>query len=117
LKSSPPVRAIFAPGGQHHIAVGLASGGEEIAAVDHCRGQMPVVDLRSGAGMPGRSCVLLITVRALVTHQLEGVAPLDQCDALGGEIFELDRLDLGAVLLLLQAALRLLVVVQLPLDP
>lgn len=36
---------------------------------------------------------------------------------LGGEAFEFDRADLGAVLFLLAALLRLLVVVQFALDP
>ena len=78
---------------------------------------MPVVDLRSGARMPSRSGVLLVTLGALVTHQLEGVAAFDQRDALGGEALQLDRLDLGAILLLLAALLRQLVIVQLALDP
>ena len=48
--------------------------------------------------------------------EFEGVAALDQAEALGDEAFELDRFDLGAVLLGLAAALRLLVDVELALD-
>ena len=103
--------------GEHDLGVGLAAGGEEIAAVDHGRGQMPVVDHRSIARAPGRAGVLLVAVGSLVAHQFGGVSAFDQGLALGGEILELDRLDLGAVLFALEAALGLLVVVQLPLDP
>jgi hypothetical protein len=35
----------------------------------------------------------------MVAHEFERVAPLDQAEALGGQALELDRLDLGAVLL------------------
>jgi len=52
----------------------------------------------------------------VLAHELDGVAPLDQAETLGGQTFELDRLDLGAVLLGLAAALRLLVAVELGLD-
>ena len=34
-------------GGQQHLVLGPALGGEEVAAVDHGRGQRAVVDLRS----------------------------------------------------------------------
>ncbi len=66
-----------------------------------------MVDLRSAAGMPGRSGMLLVALGALVPHQFEGVASLDQGDALCGEVLELDGFYLGPILLLLQAALRL----------
>ena len=52
----------------------------------------------------------------MVAEEFEGVAAFDQADALVDQAFELDRLDLGAVLLGLAAALRLLVAVELALD-
>ena len=52
----------------------------------------------------------------MIAAEFEGVAPLDQADALRGQPLELDRLDLGAVLLELALALRLLVGVELALD-
>jgi len=52
----------------------------------------------------------------VVAREFEGVAPFDQADALIDQAFELDRLDLGTVLLGLAAALRLLVAVELMLD-
>ena len=45
------------------------------------------------------------------------VAAFDQRHALGDEAFEFDRADLRAVLLLLAAPLRLLVVVEFAFDP
>jgi hypothetical protein len=61
--------------------------------------------------------VLLVAVGGLVAHELEGVAPFEHGLALRGEVLEFDRLDLSAILFALQAALGLLVIVQLPLDP
>ncbi len=52
----------------------------------------------------------------MVADEFEGVAAFDQADALIDQALELDRLDLGAVLLGLAAALRLLVAVELALD-
>ena len=52
----------------------------------------------------------------LVAQQLEGVAPLDEGEALRQEALELDRADLGAVLLGLASPLLVLVVVERALD-
>ena len=52
----------------------------------------------------------------MVADEFEGVAAFDQADALIDQALELDRLDLGAVLFGLAAALRLLVAVELALD-
>jgi hypothetical protein len=49
-------------------------------------------------------------------HELHGVAPFDQADAFADLPFELDRLDLGAILLALAALLGVLVVVEFALD-
>ena len=58
-----------------------------------------------------------VVLGGLVAHQLERVAALDQGLPFGGEALQFDRLDLRAVLFALAAALRLLVVVELALDP
>ena len=76
-----------------------------------------MVDHRPGARPPGGAGVGLEQLGGLVAHDLEGVAALDQRHALGQEPLELDRADLGAVLLLLAAPLRLLVAVELAFDP
>ena len=47
-----------------------------------------------------------------VRQDVEGVALLDQADAFGGQAFELDGSDFGAVLFVLAAALQILVVVE-----
>ena len=47
-----------------------------------------------------------------VREDVEGVALLDQADAFGGQAFELDGSDFGAVLFVLAAALQILVVVE-----
>ena len=52
----------------------------------------------------------------LVAKELHAVAALDQRHALGGEALQFDRADLRAVLFLLTAPLRLLVVVEFALD-
>jgi hypothetical protein len=49
----------------------------------------------------------------MVAKELHAVAALDQRLSLGDEALELDRADFGAVLFLLAAPLRLLIVVEL----
>ena len=75
-----------------------------------------MIDHRSGARAPGGAGRGLVEFGGMVAAEFEGVAALDQADALGGQALELDRLDLGAVLLGLAAALRLLVAVEFALD-
>ena len=75
-----------------------------------------MVDGRSGTGLPGGTGRHREELGGVLAEELEGVAALDQTDALGDQAFELDRLDLGAVLFGLASALRLLVGVQLALD-
>ena len=58
-----------------------------------------------------------VMLGGLIAHQLEGVATLDHRLPFGRQALQLDRLHFGAVLFALPAALRLLVVVQLALDP
>ena len=52
----------------------------------------------------------------LVAKEFHAVPALDQCDALGREALEFDGPYLGAILLLLAAQLRLLVVIEFALD-
>ena len=52
----------------------------------------------------------------MVADEFEEVTPFDQADALIDQALELDRLDLGAVLLGLGPALRLLVAVKFAFD-
>ena len=116
LKSSAAGEGDLGPGGEQHLVFGAALGGEEVAAVDHRRGQRAVVDLRSGARPPGRAGVALELVGGLVAEELHAVAALDQRLPLGDEALEFDRADFRAVLFLLAAPLRLLVVVEFALD-
>src|SRR3546814_14982355 len=53
----------------------------------------------------------------MVAQELEGIAPLDERQALGDQPLELDRADPGAVLLALGAALGVLVVGEAALGP
>ena len=53
----------------------------------------------------------------LVAEEFHDIAAFDQTHALGGETLQLDRADLGAVLVALAALLRLLVVVEFAFDP
>ena len=75
-----------------------------------------MIDHRSGVRAPGGTGRGLVEFGGVVADEFEGVAALDQADALIDQALELDRLDLGAVLLGLAAALRLLVAVELALD-
>jgi hypothetical protein len=106
----------FRAGGEEHLVVGAAFGGEEIAAVDHRRGQGAVVDERPRARPPGRTGVALEQLDGLVAEELHHVAPLDQGQALRGQALKFDRADLGTVLFPLALPLRLLVVVEVALD-
>ena len=99
-------------GRNEHLGFGAAAGGEEVAAVDHRRGHRLVGDLGAGARPPCRSGLRLVEVGGLVAHDFEHVAALDIGDAFGGEPFQLDRLHLGTVLLVLARTLRLLVAVE-----
>ena len=105
-------------GRQQHLGLGPALGGEEVAAVDHGRGQRAVVDHRSCARPPGRMPVWRSNCSAAWSRKNSMLfAALDQRLPFGGEAFEFDRADLRAVLFPLAALLRLLVVVELALDP
>ena len=70
-------------GGGEHLGVGAAAGGEEVAAVDHRGGERAVVDHRAGARAPGGAGRGLEQLGGVVAEELEGVAALDEADALG----------------------------------
>jgi hypothetical protein len=63
-----------------------------------------------------RSGVASKVVGRLVVEVFQDVASLDQCHALGGEAFQFDRADFGAILVPLAALLRLFVAVEFALD-
>ena len=88
----------------------------KFAAVDHRGGQRPAVDHRAGKRAPGGAGRALEQFGGVVAEEFEGVATFDQALALVDQPLEFDRLDLGAVLFGLRAALRLLVAVELGLD-
>src|SRR6266404_7087040 len=58
----------------------------------------------------------LVEIGGVIAEELDGVAALDEGEALCQQAFELDRADFGAVLLLLAALLGALVVVEFALD-
>ena len=64
---------------------------------------------------PARAGVVLEVIGSLVAEELHAVAALDECEALGNEPLQFDRADFRAVLFLLAALLRDLVVVELAL--
>jgi hypothetical protein len=78
VEVEPAGECDFRPCGQEHLVVGALLRGEEVAAVDHRRGEIAVVDLRSVAWPPGRMGVAFELVGGPIAHQLEGVAALDQ---------------------------------------
>ena len=75
-----------------------------------------MIDHGSRARAPGGAGRDLVELGGVVAGKFEGVAALDQAQALADEALELDGLDLGAVLFGLAAALCLLVGVELALD-
>jgi hypothetical protein len=103
-------------GGGVKFGFGAALRGEEVAAVDHRGGKGAMVDGGSRPRLPGGTGRHREQLGDVLAEELEGVAALDEADALGDQPFELDRLDLGAVLFGLAAALRLLVGVEVALD-
>ena len=103
--------------GQRHFVLGSALGGEIIAAVDHRRGQRPVVDLGSRSRSPEGTGVAFVVEGGLVAKELHRVAALDGALPFAGEPLEFDGADFRAVLFLLPALLRLLVGVEVTFDP
>ncbi|KXF77127.1 hypothetical protein ATN84_25630 [Paramesorhizobium deserti] len=104
------------PSRNENFRLGMAAGGKEVAAVDHCRGHVGVADLRAGARSPCRTALSFEQVGRIVAHELEGVAALQKRDAFGDAALKLDALHFATVLLALADALGILVVVELALD-
>ena len=101
--------------GQEQLGIGPAAGGDEVAAVDHGGGHVPVIDEASGAGTPGRAGLGFIAFGGEVANVFEGFAALDEGLALGDQAFEFDRADFRAVLFLLAFPLPVFVAVELTL--
>ncbi|KGM85862.1 hypothetical protein rosmuc_04198 [Roseovarius mucosus DSM 17069] len=55
--------------------------------------------------------------RGVIAHQVHAIAPFDERQAFGRQALKLGGFHLGAVLLALEAALRLFVLIERPLDP
>src|SRR5437588_329173 len=53
VEVEPASEGDLGSGGEQHLGLGAALGGEKIAAVDHCRGQRAMVDHRARARPPG----------------------------------------------------------------
>ena len=78
------------PAGDQDLGVGATSGGKEVAAVDYRSGQRAVVDHGSGARAPDGAGRGVEQLGGMVAQEFEGVAALDQVDALVDQAFELD---------------------------
>ncbi len=103
--------------GHQNLGLGPASGHEKIAAVNQRGRERPPGDLRSRAGPPCAAGVPPVGFGGVVAEGFKAVPPVDQHLSLAEEAFELDRLDLRAVLLALAALLGFLVVVEEALNP
>lgn len=77
-------------GGQHHLGFRPTLGGEEVPAVDHCRGQVAMVYHRPGARPPGRSGVALELLGGDIAEEFHAVASLDEGLPLCRQALELD---------------------------
>src|SRR5204863_7816722 len=90
----------------------LAARSAELARVHQGRRQRTVIDHRTRTRPPDGAGVGLVELRRVIAEPLEAVAPLDQRQPVAEKALQLDGLHLGAVLLSLAAALRLLVVIE-----
>lgn len=61
--------------GQHHFGLGSAFRGQKVAAVDHCSGQVAMVDHRTGAGSPGTAGVMLESLGGEIAEEFHAAAP------------------------------------------
>src|SRR3546814_1412392 len=85
--------------GQEDLGLRAALGVDEVAAVDDGGGQGAEIDLGAGQRLPGRAGAPLEELCRMVEQVLEGIATLDERQALGAQRLELERAELGAVLL------------------
>ena len=114
----------FRPAGERYarsrrdkdLGIGPALRIDEVAAVDHRGRKGAVVNHRSGAGTPRGSRAALVEFGRVIAEELEAVAALDQRASLPDQPLQLDGFHLGAILFALEAALGLLVVVEIALD-
>ncbi|WP_456085343.1 hypothetical protein [Magnetospirillum molischianum] len=105
------------PRRQQQLGVGAVAGGDKVPAVDHRDGEGAMVDHRADARPPGRTGNRLVAVGGGVAEELEGVATLDQPEALFDQPLQFDRAHLRAVLFQPGAVLRLFIGVEIALEP
>src|SRR3546814_1694729 len=74
--------------GQEDLGLRAALGVDEVAAVDDGGGQGAVIDLGAGQRLPGRAGAPLEELCRMVAQELEGIAPLDERQALGDQPLE-----------------------------
>src|SRR3546814_3592421 len=81
--------------GQEDLGLRAALGVDEVAAVDAGGGQGAVIDLGAGQRLPGRADAPLEELCRMDAHALDGIAPLDERQALAEQPLELDRAATG----------------------
>lgn len=101
---------------QEDLSLCELSGVDEVAAVDHRRGQRPVVDKRSRARPPRRAGLGHVDFSERGAEEFKDVAALGERQALGDQTLKLGRADFRAVLLGLRPAPRCFVVVEVARD-
>lgn len=103
-------------GWHEHLRVSEFPGVEKIPAVDHRRGQRPMIDERSRARAPGGAGLGRIEFAEMISEEFESVAPFGQREPLRDQAFECDRADFRAVLLGVGSPLRRFIVVEIATD-
>ncbi len=98
--------------GEEHLCLGQFLGIEKIPAVDHRRGQSPVIDLQSQTRSPGRASLGRMHVGEMVAEEFEGVAALRQGQPLSDQSLQLDRTNFRAVRFGMRTTLRGFIVVE-----
>lgn len=104
VEVGPAGEADLGTGRQHHLGLGAALGGEEIAAVDQGGGQVLMV-LLSRCGAWSRTRVMPELGSGVIAHHVHAVPPFGEGQALGRQTLEFGGFHLGAILLALEAAL------------
>ena len=99
LKSMPPVKAMRGPAGTSSSASArrLAARKSRLSIIAEVRARWLTIEPERGRH--SEPVTASNRLGGVVAAELEGVAPLDQADALRGQALQLDRADLGAVLL------------------
>lgn len=83
-------------GREQDLLLGALSGGDEIVATDHRRGEIAVIDPEAAMREPGLAGVTFLIIARLVAHQFERILVFYQRPALGDEAFEFNRSDFTA---------------------